>query len=98
MYSALACLDIYPNIDRIRKVQCPVLIIHGRLDQEVEISHGKELYRAVPHQYRREPWWVQDRGHNDITDGIGKLAEFIRRLRRFLGTLDQTTDDDSDDI
>lgn len=93
---ALACLDIYPNIDRIGKVQCPVLIIHGRLDQEVDISHGQELYRAVPLQYRREPWWVHDRGHNDITDGTGKLAEFIRRLRRFMSSLEQTTDDDSD--
>ena len=98
LHSALACLDIYPNIDRIGKVQCPVLIIHGRLDQEVDISHGQELYRAVPEQYRREPWWVHDRGHNDITEGTGKLAEFIRRLRRFISSFDQTTDDDSDEV
>lgn len=83
----LACLDIYPNIDRICKVQCPVLVIHGCLDQEVDVSHGQELYHAVPQQYKREPWWVRDRGHNDITEGPGKLAEYIRRLRRFLNSL-----------
>jgi abhydrolase domain-containing protein 17 len=94
----LACLDIYPNIDRIRKIQCPVLIIHGCLDQEVDVSHGQELYRAVPTQYQREPWWVRDRGHNDITDGPGKLAEYIRRLRHFVTQLDHpiTTDVSSD--
>ena len=86
--SLLACLDIYPNIDRIKKASCPVMIIHGRLDQEVDISHGVDLQKAVPPQYRREPWWVTDRGHNDVTEGSGKLAEYIRRIRSFLLGLD----------
>ena len=85
----LACLDIYPNIDRIANVDCPVMIIHGRLDQEVEIAHGQDLHAAVPPDHKREPWWVSDRGHNDITEGPGKLAEYIRRLRRFLMGLDE---------
>ncbi|KAG7347896.1 serine aminopeptidase, S33 [Nitzschia inconspicua] len=72
---ALACLDIYPNIDRVRKAKCPVMIIHGRLDEEVDISHGVTMHQAVPGKYKREPWWVPDRGHNDITEGPGKLAE-----------------------
>jgi hypothetical protein len=25
----LSCWDIYPNIERIKSVQCPVFIIHG---------------------------------------------------------------------
>lgn len=85
--SALACLDIYPNIDRIKKVDCPVMIIHGQLDEEVDVSHGQELHKAVAPHLRREPWWVADRGHNDITDGPGKLAEYVRRLRGFLNNL-----------
>lgn len=85
---ALACLDIYPNIERIKKVKCPVMVIHGRLDEEVEVGHGVSLHQAVPEQFQREPWWVSDRGHNDITEGPGKLAEYIRRLRTFLLSLD----------
>ncbi|GKZ00989.1 hypothetical protein MPSEU_001050400 [Mayamaea pseudoterrestris] len=85
----LACLDIYPNIDRIPKVNCPVMVIHGKLDQEVDFSHGLQLYRAVAPDLRREPWWVPDRGHNDITDGTGKLGEYIRRIRTFLLSLDE---------
>ena len=27
----LCCFDIFPNIDRIRNVQCPVFIIHGEV-------------------------------------------------------------------
>ncbi|CAB9504427.1 Protein ABHD17C [Seminavis robusta] len=84
----LACLDIYPNIDRIKKTKCPVMVIHGRLDEEVEVGHGVSLHQAVPEHLQREPWWVSDRGHNDITEGPGKLAEYIRRLRNFLMSLD----------
>ncbi|GAX18563.1 hypothetical protein FisN_10Hh236 [Fistulifera solaris] len=85
----LACLDIYPNIDRIKKIRCPCMLIHGYLDQEVDISHGQDLHKAVPDEYKRDPWWVADRGHNDITDGPGKLAEYIRRLRGFLESLER---------
>jgi fermentation-respiration switch protein FrsA (DUF1100 family) len=81
-------LDIYPNIDRIEHVNCPVMVIHGRLDQEVDICHGRDLYRAIPVEFQADPWWVPDRGHNDITDGAGKLAEYVRRLRAYLNSLD----------
>jgi len=84
---ALACLDIYPNIDRVRQVKCPVMVIHGKLDEEVDISHGTSMHQAVPTLYQRDPWWVPDRGHNDITEGPGKLAEYVGRLRQFIESL-----------
>lgn len=87
IYRALACLDIFPNIDRIKKVKCPVMIIHGRLDEEVNVSHGMSLHEAVPDFWKRDPWWVPDRGHNDITEGPGKLAAYIEKLRSFLVSL-----------
>jgi abhydrolase domain-containing protein 17 len=65
------------------------MVIHGCLDQEVDVSHGQDMQRAVPLQYQRPPWWVSDRGHNDITDGPGKLAEYVRRLRGFVLSLDE---------
>lgn len=64
------------------------MVIHGRLDQEVAIGHGVAMHQAVPDEYKRDPWWVPDRGHNDITEGPGKLTEYIGRLRIFLSTLD----------
>lgn len=85
---ALACLDIYPNINRVRKAKCPVMIIHGRLDEEVPVTQGMGMYEAIPDHLKRDPWWVPDRGHNDITEGPGKLAEYVRRLRGFLTSLD----------
>ncbi|VEU36899.1 unnamed protein product [Pseudo-nitzschia multistriata] len=85
---ALACLDIYPNIDRVAKTKCPVMVIHGRLDEEVDVGHGIAMHAAVPDHLKRDPWWVPDRGHNDITEGPGKLAEYVGRLREFLASLD----------
>lgn len=85
---ALACLDIYPNINRVRKSKCPVMVIHGRLDEEVPITQGMGMYEATPDHLKRDPWWVPDRGHNDITEGPGKLAEYVGRLRTFLASLD----------
>lgn len=86
----LACLDIFPNIDRIKKVKCPVMVIHGVLDEEVHFSHGKGLHDAVPDECKRNPWWVRDRGHNDITDGRPKLIEYIQRLKSFLESLERS--------
>ena len=64
------------------------MIIHGKMDQEVDVSHGMSLHAAVPNHLKRNPWWVPDRGHNDITEGRGRLAEYIGKLREFLETLD----------
>ena len=87
---ALACLDIFPNINRIKNVQCPVMIIHGQNDEEVSIEHGKELHDAVPEEFKRPPWWVRGRGHNDITDGRSKLIEYIQKLKTFLDSLERS--------
>ena len=65
------------------------MVIHGKLDEEVDVSHGMAMHSAVPSHLQRDPWWVPDRGHNDITEGPGKMAEYLRRLRRFLTELDE---------
>jgi hypothetical protein len=67
----LCCFDIFPNIDRIQSVKCPVFVIHGMRDEEVAqrrlihialsfhqvgVHHGMGLFNAVPDQYQYEPW------------------------------------------
>jgi len=85
---ALACLDVFPNIDRIKKVKCPVMVIHGAKDRQVNMAHGVALHEAVPNKFKREPWWVPDRGHNDICEGAEKMEQYVTRLRAFLTSLD----------
>lgn len=78
----LACFDIFPNIQRIKKVACPVFIIHGQEDKEVHFDHGVQLNDNVPSQWRCEPWWVPHRQHNDVLQGNEK--EYFRRMGVFL--------------
>lgn len=42
----LGCWDIFPNINRIPQVTCPVFVIHGMVDAEVPFQHGTKLHEA----------------------------------------------------
>ena len=44
------------------------------------------LQAAVPEDCRTDPWWVPDKGHNDIVDGPN-IVEYIQRLNRFVRSL-----------
>lgn len=81
----LACCDIYPNIDLVTSVSSPVFVIHGNRDQEVPFMHGQRLQEAVPPQHRTPPWWVADRGHNDVL--IDNEDEFFTRMKKFLAVI-----------
>jgi fermentation-respiration switch protein FrsA (DUF1100 family) len=81
----LACFDIFPNIDRIQRVRCPVFIMHGQEDAEVRLTHGTRLQAAVPRAHQTPPWWVPQRGHNDLT--LGCESEYFRRLSLFLNSI-----------
>lgn len=35
--------DMFPNIDRIEKVTCPVFLIHGKEDKVVPFDHSQVL-------------------------------------------------------
>lgn len=81
----LACFDIFPNIDRIQHVRCPVFVMHGKDDVEVRLNHGTGLHNAVPKEYQTTPWWVVGRGHNDLT--LGYEREYFERLLCFLAVV-----------
>ncbi|MHC4212553.1 MAG: alpha/beta hydrolase [Planctomycetota bacterium] len=56
--------DKFNNIDKIDKVRCPVLFIHGRDDTIVPFSHGLSLFEKANEPKRS--FWVEDAGHNDL--------------------------------
>ncbi|GAV87150.1 Abhydrolase_5 domain-containing protein [Cephalotus follicularis] len=45
------CFDIYTNINKIKRVKCPVLVIHGTEDDVVNWLHGNGLWKLA-----REPF------------------------------------------
>jgi abhydrolase domain-containing protein 17 len=56
--------DKFRNIDKIKQVRCPVLVIHGKDDRVVPFWHGEKLFKTA-----NEPklkFWVDGAGHNDL--------------------------------
>ncbi|KAD2806063.1 hypothetical protein E3N88_39440 [Mikania micrantha] len=65
--------DIYKNIDKIRSVNCPVLVIHV-----VDCSHGKQLWELCQEKY--EPLWIKGGKHCNLE----LFPEYIKHLKKFL--------------
>ncbi|KAF0748916.1 hypothetical protein AaE_007201, partial [Aphanomyces astaci] len=80
----LACLDVYPNVDRIQHVRCRTLIIHGVEDMEIPISHGHGLLQALPVECQAVPYWVPDRGHNDIGETAACRPAYVEHVAAYL--------------
>jgi abhydrolase domain-containing protein 17 len=77
--------DKFNNLQKIGKVHCPTLVIHGLQDQVVNQVHGKKLYNAAndPKQFL----WVEKAGHNDVAyvgggryvEALTKFGELVRQ-------------------
>ncbi|MEH2190444.1 MAG: alpha/beta hydrolase [Nostoc sp.] len=56
--------DKFPNLDNIKKIKCPILVIHGKADDIIPFAHGEKLFNAAisPKLYL----WVEKANHNDL--------------------------------
>lgn len=57
--------DMFPNIDLMKKILCPVLSVHGQQDEIVPFSHAKALLDAAQVQ-SFAPFWHPQGKHNDV--------------------------------
>jgi fermentation-respiration switch protein FrsA (DUF1100 family) len=76
--------DAYPNLRRIRGLECPVLVMHGDRDEIVPVEQGKTLFEAAPEPKRLHLF--AGAGHNDLLERAGNewattIAEWVRGLR-----------------
>ena len=78
--------DKFRNIDKIKKVNCPVLVMHGKADEVVPFSHGQKLFAAAgePKRYL----WVDEAGHNDFIWVAGD--RYSSTLREFAQLVEKT--------
>lgn len=77
--------DKFNSIRKIKKVRCPILVIHGDSDTTIPAWHGRALFRAAPEPKRLVI--IPGGGHNDIPP---EAAEAYRRaLVEFAGSLNQ---------
>jgi fermentation-respiration switch protein FrsA (DUF1100 family) len=69
----------FDSRQKIRRVQAPILFIHGAADDVIPLRFGKSLFDLA-----REPknlWIVPRAGHNDIVEMTG--SQYRERLRSF---------------
>ena len=78
----LLLVDPFPNCDKIQKVRCPIVILHGTADSVIPFLQGHKLYDLAPRPKRFIP--VEDAGHTDFIDALGRsryqemLLSFVR--------------------
>ncbi|KAL1207141.1 Alpha/beta hydrolase domain-containing protein WAV2 [Cardamine amara subsp. amara] len=75
--------DVYKNIDKIRHVTCPVLVIHGTKDEIVSMSHGKRLWELSKNKY--DPLFVEGGGHCNLET----YPEYSKHMRKFINTMEK---------
>ncbi|KAG5176907.1 Alpha/Beta hydrolase protein [Tribonema minus] len=81
--------DMFPNVDRISNIECPIYIIHGTRDEIVPFWHGQELFFAAQTKHRVKPFWVDGAGHNNIEALLREDGAFFTAIGKFL---DEYTD------
>ena len=77
--------DRYLNLERLRKVHCPVLVIHGTADNVIPFRHGQALFAAASEPKRS--FWVAGAGHNDLYATAG--LDYEQHLRDFASWVEQ---------
>jgi abhydrolase domain-containing protein 17 len=65
--------DRFPNLERIRTFDRPLLVIHGEHDEVIPVSHGRALVDACPSADRKF-LGIPEAGHNDLFEiGAGEI-------------------------
>eukprot|EP01026_Neomeris_dumetosa_P018357 TRINITY_DN17182_c1_g1_i5.p2 TRINITY_DN17182_c1_g1~~TRINITY_DN17182_c1_g1_i5.p2 ORF type:complete len:299 (-),score=19.15 TRINITY_DN17182_c1_g1_i5:194-1090(-) len=75
--------DVYPNQNLIKKVNCPVQIIHGGNDGVISQLHGRKLQELAPNA-TEYPLWISEAGHNDLPS----FPQYFVTLQKFLKELE----------
>jgi len=76
--------DRFANIEKMPRVTCPVLVIHGTADEVIPFRHGEQLLAAAGGRKRR--LWVYGAGHNDLVEVAGE--SYWSALREFVSTVE----------
>jgi abhydrolase domain-containing protein 17 len=89
-FRVLTQISIYPfdkfqSISKIKNVNCPVLIIHGKRDRVTPFWHGERLFEVANEP--KSNYWIDEAGHNDVSFAGGK--NYFATIRNFSGKLEK---------
>lgn len=75
--------DKFNNLEKIKKVKSPVLVMHGKLDDIIPFEHSQRLFAAIdsPKLYL----WIETANHNDFFDVAGeKYGQILREFTNLI--------------
>jgi fermentation-respiration switch protein FrsA (DUF1100 family) len=76
--------DKFENLQKIKKVKCPVLVMHGEMDKTIPFSHGEKLFAAAPAP--KLSLWVKEADHNDFFWVTGaRYGETLQKFAQLVG-------------
>lgn len=78
--------DKFRNLDKIKQVRCPVLVIHGRQDEVIPFWHGTRLFELA--NAPKTNFWVDGAGHNNLKAVAGQ--QYVQSLIAFRESLGRT--------
>jgi len=78
-----AVAEPYDNAGKIRRVRCPLLVMHGALDRLIEPAEARLNFRQAARSIRKELVILEGVGHNDILSA--PQNGYFRTLDRFFG-------------
>jgi pimeloyl-ACP methyl ester carboxylesterase len=77
--------DKFNSLSKIKRVRCPVLVIHGKRDEVIPFWHGERLFEEAndPKTFL----WVEEAGHNNLmriasNDYEKALRDFVALIER----------------
>jgi abhydrolase domain-containing protein 17 len=76
--------DMFPNIDRMSKITCPLLMIHGTRDEIIPMQHSVDLYKSCSSSKKQE-YYVEGAGHNNIEVIAG--SKLFENMQSFIESL-----------
>jgi hypothetical protein len=76
--------DRFKNLEKMERVGCPVLVMHGKSDSLISFRHGEALLAAA--RGPKRSLWVDAAGHGDLPFAAGgaydaAIGDFARLLR-----------------
>lgn len=82
---SLLPFDKFDNLTKIKKLQYPLLVIHGQEDTIVSFWHGKKIFEAAAPPAKQH-FWVPKAGHNDVLmvagDGYWRAIDgFVKSVK-----------------
>lgn len=77
--------DKFVNLEKMGRLRCPLLVIHGTADRTVPLWHGQRLHASA--KVRKQALWVRGAGHGDVAELAGD--NYWETIEEFVGGTDE---------